>query len=300
MQTRLSDWLLYILLSLIWGSSFILIESSMQALTPLQVASLRIVSAGLFMLPIALRWLFRFNGKQLAIIFLSGILGNLFPSFLYCFAEYGGIESSFAGALNALTPIFAILVGALFFGIQTSYQKLVGIFVAFLGCLALFWSREGGLDALPIVPMLLIFGATACYGTNVNLVYRYLKDIPPLPIVAVALLLNAFPATVVLVYAGFFELPLQTPALRESIGYACLLGIGGSALASILFYVLIQQAGTVFASLVTYGIPFVAFGWGIWDGEDLSAASVASLLVILVGVYLANRKPMQPTAEKRQ
>ncbi|MFM7709495.1 MAG: DMT family transporter [Ferruginibacter sp.] len=300
MQTRFSDWLLYILLSLIWGSSFILIEASLQALSPMQVASLRIVSAGLFMLPIAVRWIFTFTAKQLAIIFLSGVLGNLLPSFLYCFAESGGIESSFAGALNALTPVFAILVGSLFFGIQTSVQKLVGIFVAFVGCMALFWSREGGLEAVPLVPMLLIFGATACYGTNVNLVYRNLKDIPPLPIVAVALLLNALPAMAVLVYAGFFELTFQNPAIRESIGYACLLGIGGSALASILFYVLIQRAGTVFASLVTYGIPFVAFGWGIWDGEALSAASVGSLLVILLGVFLANRKPAQLVAEKRQ
>jgi len=68
-----------------------------------------------------------------------------------------------------------------------------------------------------------------------------------------------------------------------------LLGIVGSALATVLFYLLVKKAGGLFASLVTYGIPFVALFWGIIDGEKTSWLEIICLGIILSGVYLANR-----------
>jgi drug/metabolite transporter (DMT)-like permease len=68
------------------------------------------------------------------------------------------------------------------------------------------------------------------------------------------------------------------------------LGIFGTAIASIIFYKLVKNAGALFASMVTYGIPFVAIGWGIWGGEHVNMQQVICLSVILVGVYLANKK----------
>jgi drug/metabolite transporter (DMT)-like permease len=68
----------------------------------------------------------------------------------------------------------------------------------------------------------------------------------------------------------------------------------GTALASIIFYMLVKRAGTLFASLVTYGIPFVAIGWGLLFGESITLAQVGCLLIILAGVYLVNRnKPLK-------
>ena len=76
---------------------------------------------------------------------------------------------------------------------------------------------------------------------------------------------------------------------RWSIAVACLLGVVGSAIATGLYYVLIQKAGGLFASLVTYAIPIVAIMWGLLANENISAAQIGCLAIILVGVYLANR-----------
>jgi drug/metabolite transporter (DMT)-like permease len=67
------------------------------------------------------------------------------------------------------------------------------------------------------------------------------------------------------------------------------LGILGTALASVLFYILVKKAGGLFASLVTYGIPFVAILWGVYYGEKVTYMQVIALGIILFGVYLANR-----------
>lgn len=67
------------------------------------------------------------------------------------------------------------------------------------------------------------------------------------------------------------------------------LGVAGSAIATALFYVLVQRAGGLFASLVTYGIPFVAVAWGVYDHEEITWIQVVGLGIILLGVYLANR-----------
>jgi drug/metabolite transporter (DMT)-like permease len=90
-------------------------------------------------------------------------------------------------------------------------------------------------------------------------------------------------------YTGFFAEAGQAPGWGKAVAASAVLGILGTALASVLFYILLKKAGPVFASMVTYGIPFVAVGWGISAGESITAMQVACLLVILAGVYLARK-----------
>jgi drug/metabolite transporter (DMT)-like permease len=131
--------------------------------------------------------------------------------------------------------------------------------------------------------------ATIFYGINVNMVHRHLHHIGSLPIAAVALSLNAIPALIVLVFTGYFSLPLADSNILYATGSAAVLGIFGTALASILFYVLIKRAGAVFSSMVTYGIPMVANGWGLLYGEEVGWKQILCLLIILAGVFVANR-----------
>ncbi|MBK7884468.1 MAG: EamA family transporter [Chitinophagaceae bacterium] len=132
--------------------------------------------------------------------------------------------------------------------------------------------------------------ATLFYGFNVNMVFKQLSNIGPLQLASVALSLNAIPALIVLIYTGYFNLSLASTDILRSTGAAAALGILATALASIIFYVLLKNAGAVFASMVTYGVPAVAIFLGILRKEDIGWEQIACLVLILTGVFVANIK----------
>lgn len=283
------NWFIFILLSLIWGSSFIMMKEGLINLSAFQVASLRIVFSGIVLLPSAIKHFSKIPRGKLSIVFLSGVLGSLLPAYLFCVAELG-IDSALAGTLNSLTPIFVIITGALFFSSTTPANKVLGIIVAFTGSVLLLLSKGHMQESQNLLYVSFVVLATICYGVNVNMVYKYLHQIGSLQIAAVALTLNAIPALVVLYFTGYFKLALTDPGILYSTGHAALLGVFATAIASIIFYVLVKRAGAVFSSMVTYGIPIVANFWGIIYGEEVGLIQFGCLALILAGVYLANRK----------
>lgn len=293
------EWLIFIALSIIWGSSFILMKEGLKGLTFTQVASIRIVSSGICLLPITIRHFKKIPKKKLPIVILSGVLGSLLPAYLFCAAESGenGLSSSAAGVLNSLTPVFVIIFGVFFFGHKIPAFKVIGMCIAFAGSILLYYSRAGADGStLKLLMILLIVLATMSYGINVNMVNKYLLGIPSLQIVAVALSMSSIPALVVLYFTGFFSLPFHETVVYKSIFFSSLLGIGGTALASFWFYVLLKRAGVVFASMVTYAMPIVALGWGSIYGEGINLLQVTSMLVILAGVFLTHKKSkVKPT-----
>ncbi len=289
MNNKLINWLIFIALSFIWGSSFILMKEGMAALTAFQVASLRIISSGLVLLPVAYKSFKQIPGNKIFYTFMSGVLGSLLPAYLFCVAEQG-IDSSLAGVLNSLTPIFVIIIGALFFQTKTSTNRVIGIFIAFAGSILLFLSQPDFSQNSNTFYVMLIVIATMMYGINVNMVSRHLKSIPSLQIASLALSLNAIPAMIVLYFTGYFKYDFSDRAVLLSTGFSFVLGIFGTAIASVIFYMLIKRAGAVFSSMVTYGIPVVAIMWGIIYGEKIGWKQLLSLGIILGGVYVANRK----------
>ena len=261
----------------------------LRQLSPYQVAALRIVSSGLILLPTTIKYIGRIPPKNLLLIFLSGSIGSLIPAFLFCIAEEK-IDSALAGTLNTLTPVFVIITGVVFFKAQTSTAKVTGILIAFIGCILLLFSKNH-LQANQNFPsIVLIIVATILYGFNVNMVSRNLLHIPSLHIAAIALTLNAVPALLVLILTGYFRMPLGDNDILFATSAAILLGIMGTAVATILFYMLVKRAGGIFASMVTYGIPFVAIGWGIVYKENFGWPQAVCLVIILVGVSYTNRK----------
>lgn len=264
-------------------------KEGLVALTAYQVASLRIIFSGLVLLPVAIRSFGKIPANKIFVTFMSGTLGSLLPAYLFCIAEEE-IDSALAGVLNSLTPIFVIIIGALFFKARTPTNKVIGIIIAFSGSVLLFFSQPNFSEKSNFFYILLVVIATIMYGLNVNMVHRYLNHIPSIQIASLALGLNAIPALVVLYFTGYFDLDLSNKAVLSSTGFSALLGIGGTAIASIIFYMLIKRAGAVFSSMVTYGIPVVAIMWGIIYGEQVGWKQVLSLAVILGGVYVANLK----------
>ena len=281
------SWGLFLILSIIWGSSFILMKGGLIALSAIQVASLRILFAALILLPWAIKYLKTIPRQKILMVLLSGILGSLLPAYLFCIAEQK-IDSGIAGTLNSLTPLFVMITGVIFFKTNISSKKILGIIIAFLGSILLLYGK-GGIDYKNNIGYgLLILLATLSYGLNANLVHRFLSDIGSLKIASVALVLCSFPALIILYTTGFFRMEILDSKTTMSLVYTAILGIFGTAFANILYYKLLKRSGAVFSSMVTYCIPVVANIWGIIFGERIGLFQFACMVLILLGVYTAN------------
>lgn len=292
MSKKLINWIIFFVLCLIWGSSFVLMKIGLYdsgghtLLNAYQVAAIRMLSAGLVLIPFLIaKWNkipFRLGGY----IILSGFMGSFVPAFLFCIAETK-IDSNLAGMLNTLTPIFVILAGLVMYGNKVPKNKAWGIALGFAGSVLLFVTKKKeGLGEIGFIGFIVL--ATMLYGINVNMVQKKLKGVSSISIVALAFSALTIPSAFVLWFTGFFSLPLTEVNYQKATGASILLGMLGTAFASVLFYVLMKRGGLIFASLVTYGIPFVALGWGWVYGESITLAQIVCLLVILSGVYLAN------------
>jgi drug/metabolite transporter (DMT)-like permease len=274
-------------LCIIWGSSFILMKEGMKFLSPYQVATIRILSAGVVLLPVAIRLWNNIPRNKLGYVFLSGILGSFIPAYLFCIAETK-IDSSLAGFLNSLTPVFTIFTGLLFFGQVFQLHKLMGVLIAISGMLVLLFAR-GSVNVQYLSYASFALAATVLYGLNINLVGRHLKEISSLAVVAVSFALLLLPCLIILWLTGYFSLPLAQKGILLSSSASSVLGIMGTAVATILFYILIKRSGGLFASMVTYGIPFIALSWGVLAGESINSWQVVGLVIILLGVYITTR-----------
>jgi len=292
MNNRFISWGIFLLLCLIWGSSFILMkwglyDSHQQpVLSAYEVAALRLLSSGLVMLPFLPKALKTLPKKIILYILLTGWLGSFFPSFLFCIAETR-VDSALAGSLNSLTPLFVIITAALFYRSKTSKKNTLGVIIGLLGCALLVFVNQTGQVGNILFSGFVIL-ATFLFGLNVNMIYKKLDGVSSLHITTIAFTGLIPPSIIILLITGYFKLPLSNHAFALSTLASSLLGIVATAMASWLLYILIKKAGGLFASLVTYGVPFIAILWGIYYGEKITFLHVLSLLIILAGVYLAS------------
>ena len=290
LKQSLSNWGLFILLSLIWGSSFMLMKEGMKALSPYQVATIRILSAGLVMIPFFIKAYKQIPADKRGYVILSGTIGSFIPAYLFCLSEIK-IDSSLVGMLNALTPLFTIVVGILFFDMKVVRRQLMGITIGFIGMILLLTPKGNfGLQEFGYASLVLL--ATFLYGINVNVVHKTLKDTSSINIVAFAFPSLLIPCIAILAKTGFFNQMIHSPGKQFllSTAAAFVLGSVGTAFATVYFYRLMKRAGIVFASMVTYGIPFIAVAWGLILGETLSALEMISLFIILAGVGLCSKR----------
>jgi drug/metabolite transporter (DMT)-like permease len=107
------------------------------------------------------------------------------------------------------------------------------------------------------------------------------------------------PCLIILWLTGYFSLPLTQTGVLFSSDASAVLGIMGTAVATILFYILIKRSGGLFASMVTYGIPFIALSWGVLAGETINGWQVFGLIIILAGVYITTRWKKKEVGSKR-
>lgn len=281
-------WLLMAAVSLIWGSSFILIKRGLVALSAVELGALRMLCAGLFLLVIGFRNIPKIPRHKWKFIVLTALMGSFFPAFLFAFAETR-LGSSITAILNSLTPLFTLVLGFLLFRMDFKRSQTIGIAVGFIGSLMLVLSGEGADATQDYRYVLFVVLATVCYATNVNLIKRYLSDLSPLTISTGNFVAMLPAAIAILAFTGFFG-RLHLPEVQQSSAFILILGVMGTGVANLLFFRVIQMSTPIFASSVTYLIPIVAFFWGLVDHESLSALQLAGAAIILLGVYLSGKK----------
>ena len=287
-RNTIVNWSLFLALSFIWGSSFILMKEGLRALNAYQVAALRIGSGGLVLAPLAYKYMQQAPPGKLGYIILSGLIGSFFPAFLYCIAETK-IDSSLAAFLNALTPISTIIIGVFFFKSRLPVQKILGVLLGLFGMVILLFG-DGSVNLGNLSFSSLVLVATICYSLNANIVNRHLKEVGSTKIAAISFGILLIPSFLILLVTGFFQLPFSEVDTLKATGAGIVLGVGGTAVGTIIFYMLLKRAGIVFSSLVTYAIPFVALMWGIIAGENITLIQIGGLAVILMAVYITNKR----------
>ncbi len=180
MSNKFICWLIFIILCIIWGSSFKLMKDSTVALSGAQIAALRIFSAGIVFVPFAIFYFSKIPRQKLGLVILSAVFGNLLPAFLFAIAMTK-IDGSLGGILNSLTPICVVVIGIFFFKDKIKSQKIVGVLTGFLGLVLLTivpaLTGEKSISFNNFSYTLLILLATFLYGINVNIVSHYLKGI---------------------------------------------------------------------------------------------------------------------------
>lgn len=283
MKLWANKWFVLALLSLTWGSSFILIKLSINEFSPFQVGALRLTIAGLALVGFGIRNFKYIPKKTLPWVIIGGSCGNFFPMFLFPLAQKQ-VSSSMAGILDSLVPIFVLIFGFLFFGIKSRANQVLGALIGFVGAFVLM--MNGGEASGDLFHSSMIILATIFYALSGLIISKHLKGLPSFKLSSVVFTIWLGPALLILGLTGFFDEFKATPEQLKGLGYISILALVGTALAMILYYRLIQQTSAIFASTVTYLMPIVAIIWGILDGESFTWIHALGGMLILLGVYL--------------
>ena len=302
------SWLPYVLLvvlALIWGSSFILMKEGLKVMTSVQMAAYRISVCGLVFFPFVLKHFKRIEPKDRKYALLAGLMGSGIPAFLFAIAQQH-INSSLAGILNAMTPIFTLIIAIVVTKLVLPKTKFIGVIIGFLGALAIIIGKmyvAGADSSTPaftdIKYVLMVVLATLLYGSNINLIKNKLAKYNAFVIATTPLFMISIIAMLIMAFTNWSNISeYPSEQVYKSFGAVTALAILGTSLSLILFNRLVQLSGPVFASSVTYFIPFVAVFFGLLDGEEVIWIQLVGMSLILTGVYLINRKTSQKPAQK--
>ena len=282
-------WFYLAILSLIWGSSFILIKKGLVGLTPYQVASLRIIFAATVILLYSYNSLKKIPKASWKWILITAYTGTFFPVY---FISYGQseIESGLASIITTITPINTLVVGIIFFGLIFTKKQLLGLLIGLGGAILLIYEASGAEFSINIYYSFFIYMTTVGYAASVNLIKNYLTNISPEAVTAGIFISISPPALIVLFLSDFSSLNFHDSQVINSIIFVFVLGVFSSAIAQTLFNKFVKIASPLFASAVTYTMPIVAIFWAILDGETLTLMQFFATAIILVGVYMVNKK----------
>ena len=286
---NLNKWFYLISLSLIWGSSFILIKKALVGLEADQLGSLRIIFSSIIIILIAWKRLSKITRLEWKWITISAFLGSFFPAFLFAFAEKE-IDSAVASIINSIVPLNTVVIGMVLFNIRSTKRQIIGVLIGLAGTYMLIMS---GIKLNPDQNYLYSGFVILCsflYALNVNIIKKYLQHLSALTITVGHFAVIIIPALIVFYFSDFDVNSLKSQETIDSIIYVLILAVFGTALAKILFNKLIKISSPVFASSVTYSMLIVSIFWGLVDGEKFSIYQLIATIIIIFGVLLTNKK----------
>ena len=289
MNIAAKKWGTLIILSIIWGSSYILIKKGLTGLTPIQLGSLRMIITTLIIVPFSLSVLKQIPKNKIKWIVYSAFIGTFFPNYLFAFAETE-ISSAVAGVMVSLTPLFTLLISVIFFNEKFLKKQFFGVVVGFVGILILV-NNEFLISGLNLLYVSFTILAAFFYAINANILKYKLPNISAVAIIGMSFIFLCVPAFFILLSTDFPILTFTNDSLiLESIFYIVVLAVFGTAIAKVLYIKLLAISSPVFSVSTTYLIPVVAIIWGILDGEEFKLIQFLGTLVILIGVYLVTKK----------
>lgn len=285
---NIQNWLIFLFLCIVWGSSFILIKKSLIAFSPIQVACLRITISMLAFSPLLIARRYRIPWKVMKYVALVGITGSGIPAFMFAIAETR-LESGITGILNSMTPIFTLIVGILFFALPLLRKQMLGVALGFLGALSLvLFDPESMAFNLNVYALFVLVG-TICYGFSSNIVKKYCQHLPAIAITGLSFVSIGWLAIIWLFMTDFITVMQTHEQAWFSFGAASLLALVGTVTANVLFFKLIQNTDAVFGSSIAYLIPVTALIWGFVDGENIGLTQIGGMVLIIFGVYIMRR-----------
>jgi len=288
----LLSWLCLITLAIIWGVNFIFIKISVEDVGATNNVFFRLLLAALI-----LSTYLRSTGKKLPLskynvlfYLILGFLGLALPFFLISSAEIY-IDSGLAGLLMSPMPLITLSLSALILKDEViNRTKILAFIIAFLGLIVLFGPKNllalGGSNKIEFISQILVLIAAFCYGTNAVLS----KLAPKIDASAMATGVSIGSPFFITPFAFFYEPFYLVNFTNEAILAIIIQGVFGTAIASILFFKIIELKGPVFLSLINFMIPPVAFFAGVlFLNEQIKINALLALLMILGALYINYR-----------
>lgn len=297
LKTRTKAWIYLIILSLIWGSSYILIKIGVvdplgnQRIPPVQLGALRLSIAFFVLSPFLLSSLKKIKKQHLLFVALSGLFGNGLPAFMYAYAE-SHLDSTITGMLNSLVPLFTIIISTLLFGFKLHLHHILGIIIGIFGAFLIVYNKifDVAFKQEDITPLLVVISATLCYATSLNIIKYKLSDLSSIAITSIAFAFVGPICFIGLFFTDFFSRIQTQENIIPGLWAVVLLSIMGTALAVLLFNYMVKISSPIFASSVTYFIPIVVIILGLLYGEDVSFLEIGGIITLIAGVLVINKK----------
>lgn len=276
-------------LAVVWGSSFILIKKGLVKFNPIEVASLRVFFAAIFLLPIAIKRIGRLPKTEYIKVTGLGLVGNFIPALLFAIAQTQ-ITSSLSGILNALSPLFTLLIARIFFRHKIVLAQTVGLLMGFIGSMGLsFINKDGNLGSMNFY-VLFVVGATLCYALNGNFIKHKFHKYTALTLTSVSFFFIGLIALVIIIYIGLpYKIIGHIEEYYDSLIAILTLALLGTSIALLIYNKLIMMTSAIFASSVTYLVPIVAVFFGLLDDEHLTWWHIGGMIMIIAGVYITNK-----------
>lgn len=289
-QLLQNKYLLLVIIAITWGSSFILIKKTLPVFDPYQIGAFRAGLSGLLLAFIGFPAMRRMSKRDIFWIALSGLFGNFLVVFIFPFAQRE-VSSSLAGIINALDPIFTLILGLLLFGIRSKTVQYFGALIGFVGALILVYTSDSGSSNSHLFYTILLIIGSGLYAISALIIEKKLMHIKSTELSSSIYAFWMLPSLLILGFSGFFtKVDYSLSETWEAVGYLVFLTVVSTTLVMFLFFKLVQDTSAVFASTISLLIPVVAVIWGVMDGEKFIVWYGIGGLLILIGVYLIREK----------